>query len=138
MNYNLKNSIAYRISRAASKIHKTLNSKLNPYGIAIEQRATLEMIKFEEDVNQTMISNLLNKDKTTISRSLLSLEKKGLINKKETLDDKRSNTIELTKKGELVLEDTKDFISLYRESLKDKLTDEEIKMFFKIMDKLEL
>ena len=49
MKYSLKNSIAYRITRAANNIHKTINNKLSPFGIAIEQRATLEMIKFEEN-----------------------------------------------------------------------------------------
>ena len=138
MKYSLKNSIAYRITRAANNIHKTINNKLSPFGIAIEQRATLEMIKFEENVNQTTISNLLSKDKTTISRSLNSLEKKGLISKSETLDDKRNKKVALTQKGESILEETTPHISHFRESLASKLTDEEIKMFFKIMDKLGL
>ncbi len=138
MKYSLKNSIAYRITRAANNIHKTINKKLSPYGIAIEQRATLEMIKFEENVNQTTISNLLSKDKTTISRSLNSLEKKGLITKTETVDDKRNKKVALSQKGESILEETIPHVSHFRESLSSKLTDEEIKMFFKIMDKLGL
>lgn len=138
MKYTLKNSIAYRITKAANNIHKNINKNLNPYGIAIEQRATLEMIKFEENVNQTTISNLLSKDKTTISRSLNSLEKKGLITKIEIEKDKRSNKVELTQQGDLILEETAPYITSFRESLSNKLTDDEIKMFFKIMDKLEL
>ena len=138
MNYALKNSIAYRFIRAANSVNKTLNKKLNPYNIAIEQRATLEIIKFESNVNQTTISNLLGKDKTTISRSLNSLEKKGLIKKSETLGDKRSNNIQLTSSGERILEDTLDEVTSYRESLNDKLSKEELEAFFKIIDKLEL
>ena len=138
MNYALKNSIAYRFIRGANSVNKTLNKKLNPYNIAIEQRATLEIIKFESNVNQTTISNLLGKDKTTISRSLNSLEKKGLIKKSETLGDKRSNNIQLTSSGERILEDTLDEVTSYRESLNDKLSKEELEAFFKIIDKLEL
>lgn len=138
MSYALKNSIAYRFIRAANSVNKTLNKKLSPYEIAIEQRATLEIIKFEDDVNQTKIANLLGKDKTTISRSLISLEKKGLIKKSETLEDKRSNRVELTKAGEKILEDTIEEVTSYRESLNEKLTKEESEMFFKIIDKLNL
>lgn len=138
MKYALKDSIPYRITRAANKVNKTINKKLSPYNIAIEQRATLEMIKFEEDLNQMKIANLLNKDKTTISRSLNSLEKKGFITKTEIIDDKRNNKVELTQKGESTLEDTLEYVSAYREFLSSKLCDEEIKIFFKIMDKLEL
>lgn len=138
MKYALKDSIPYRITRAANKVNKTINKKLSHYNIAIEQRATLEMIKFEEDLNQMKIANLLNKDKTTISRSLNSLEKKGFITKTEIIDDKRNNKVELTQKGESTLEDTLEYVSAYREFLSSKLSDEEIKIFFKIMDKLEL
>lgn len=138
MSYALKNSIAYRFIRGANSVNKTLNKNLSPYNIAIEQRATLEIIKFETNVNQTTIANLLGKDKTTISRSLNSLEKKGLIQKSESLGDKRSNNVELTPAGELILEDTIDEVTRYRESLNEKLTKEELESFFKIIDKLEL
>lgn len=138
MDYALKNSIAYRFIRGANSVNKTLNKKLSPFNIAIEQRATLEIIKFESDVNQTKIARLLGKDKTTISRSLDSLEKKGLIKKSETLEDKRSNKVELTKSGESILEDSIKEVASFRESLNEKLTKEELTMLFKIMDKLEL
>ncbi len=138
MNYALKNSIAYRLIRAANNVNKTLNNKLSPYDIAIEQRATLEIIKFEPHANQTTIANLLGKDKTTISRSLNSLEKKRLVKKSGISGDKRSNKVELTKEGESILEETISEITSYRESLNEKLTQEEIEMFFKIIDKLEL
>jgi len=138
MNSALKNSIAYRFIRGANSVNKTLNKKLSPYDIAIEQRATLEIIKFEPNVNQTTIANLLGKDKTTISRSLNSLEKKGFITKSEISGDKRCNKVELTKKGEAILEGTIDEVTSYRESLNSKLSEEEIETFFKIIDKLEL
>lgn len=138
MNFSLQNSIAYRFIRGANSVNKTLNKKLKPFDIAIEQRVTLEIIKFKSNVNQTTIASLLGKDKTTISRSLDSLEKKGLIKKTETLGDKRSNNIVLTKKGEVVLEKTISEVTSFRESLNEKLNKEEIEMFFKIIDKLEL
>lgn len=136
MGYALKNSIAYRFIRAANNVNNELNKKLSPYNIAIEQRATLEIIKFEKEVNQTKIANLLGKDKTTISRSLNSLEKKGLIQKSETSEDKRSKKVELTTQGEQILDDTIEEVATYRESLNEKLTEEEIASFFKILNKL--
>lgn len=139
MNYALKDSIAYRLIRSSNSVVNSLNKRLFPYNITIEQRATLEIIKFEPDVNQTKIAKLLGKDKTTISRSLNSLEKKELvikINDKE--NDKRSNKIKLTKKGEDVLEKTLNDVTSFRENLNTKLSEEEHKIFFKILDKLDL
>jgi len=138
MAYALKHSIAYRLIKGANNVNIKLNKKLNPYNIAIEQRATLEIIKFESNVNQTTIANLLGKDKTTISRSLNSLEKKGFIKKSETVGDKRSNNIELTHEGEIILDTTLSEVTSFRELLSNRLTKEEHDLFFKIMDKLEL
>ncbi|NVJ52207.1 MAG: MarR family transcriptional regulator [Campylobacteraceae bacterium] len=139
MNYALKDSIAYRLIRSSNSVVNSLNKILSTYGIAIEQRATLEIIKYEPNVNQTKIAQLLGKDKTTISRSLNSLEKKELITREsDTQNDKRSNKIKLTKKGEKILDETRPFVTNFREGLNSKITEEEHKLFFEILDKLEL
>lgn len=139
MKYALKDSIAYRLIRSSNSVVQNLNKKLQPFDIAIEQRATLEIIKFEPDVNQTKIAELLGKDKATISRSLNSLEKKELIIRvNDTNNDKRSNKIFLTKKGEEILEQTFPEVTTFRESLNSKITKQELENFFKILDKLEL
>lgn len=139
MKYALKDSIAYRLIRSSNSVVQSLNKKLQPFDIAIEQRATLEIIKFEPDVNQTKIAELLGKDKGTISRSLNSLEKKELIIRvNDTDNDKRSNKIFLTKKGEEILEQTFPEVTTFRESLNSKISNQELENFFKILDKLEL
>ncbi len=139
MRYALKDSIAYRFMKGANSISQNINKKLHPDDIAIEQRATLEIIKFESNVNQTTIAKFLGKDKTTISRSLNSLEKKGFIVRESDIEnDKRSNKIVLTSKGESILEDTFEKVTTFRESLSSKLTNEERDFLFKIFDKLEL
>ena len=139
MNYALKDSIAYRLIRSSNSVVNSLNKILSAYDIAIEQRATLEIIKYEPNVNQTKIAQLLGKDKTTISRSLNSLEKKELITREsDTQNDKRSNKIKLTKKGERILEETLPYVNDFRERLNSKISEKEHKLFFEILDKLEL
>lgn len=139
MKYALKDSIAYRFIRGANSINQSLNKSLHSYGVAIEQRATLEIIKYEADVNQTMIAKLLGKDKTTISRSLNSLEKKGFIKRESDIEnDKRSNKIVLTSKGEDILEESFGEVTAFRENLNDKLSKKEHDILFDILDKLEL
>lgn len=139
MNYALKDSIAYQLIKSSNSVIQSLNKKLSTYDIAIEQRATLEIIKFEPNVNQITIAKLLGKDKATISRSLSSLEKKGLIQKEENAQhDKRSNRFKLTQKGEEILENTLPEVTAYRESLNAQLTQEEHDMFFHILHKLKM
>ena len=107
---------------------------LQKYDIAPEQRATLEIIKYEKDVNQTKIANILAKDKTTISRTLATLEKKGFILKKQI--DKRTNLIELTNKGEKILEESAFTIKTFRESLSSKLDENEINKIVELLEKV--
>lgn len=139
MNYALKDSIAYQLIKSSNKVIQSLNKKLSVYEIAIEQRATLEIIKFEPNVNQMTIAKLLGKDKATISRSLSSLEKKGLIQKEDNAQhDKRSNRFKLTERGEAILEETLPEVTTYRESLNAQLTQKEHDMFFHILQKLKM
>lgn len=130
----LKDSIGFKISQTANILNNNFNQKLQEYDIAIEQRATLEIIKYEKNVNQTMIAQILAKDKTTISRTLKALEKKGYIVKNQF--DKRTNHIELTALGEEVLKKSSQTVQDFRGKFIKNLSSEEIKQLRNILDKV--
>ena len=134
MAYELEKSIGFKINQTANKINNKFNIVLQKYDIAPEQRATLEIIKYEKDVNQTKIANILAKDKTTISRTLATLEKKGFILKKQI--DKRTNLIELTNKAEKILEESALTIKTFRENLSSKLDENEINKIDELLEKV--
>lgn len=134
MQTELKKSIGFRISQAANLLNSSFNHELQPFDIAIEQRATLEIIKYEENVTQTKIAHILAKDKTTISRTLKALETKGYISKKHL--DKRTNLINLTPKGEEVLESSSKTVKDFRAKLIASMSQDEIDQFFNSLDKV--
>ena len=134
MAYELEKSIGFKINQTANKLNNKFNLSLQTYDIAPEQRATLEIIKYEKDVNQTKIANILAKDKTTISRTLATLEKKGFILKKQI--DKRTNLIELTNKGEKIIEESALTIKTFRENLSSKLDENEINKIVELLEKV--
>jgi DNA-binding MarR family transcriptional regulator len=136
VDYALKNSLGYRINKVANSINTHLNKCLEPHDIGIEQRALLEIIKFEPNVNQTMIAKLLGKDKTTISRALNALEKKELIVKSKTPNDKRTYAIELTNKAEEILQKSVEQIAHFRESLQAQLCKQEQEALFNTLEKI--
>ncbi|MAD41774.1 MAG: hypothetical protein CL623_05215 [Arcobacter sp.] len=136
MAYELKNSIGFKINQTANKINNKFNNILNEYKIAPEQRATLEIIKFEKDVNQTKIANILAKDKTTISRTLSALEKKGFIQKEAI--DKRTNLIKLTTMGEKILEKSQKSVQEFRKDLFSNLEKEEALKLIELLEKINL
>ena len=136
MAYALEKSIGFKINQTANKINNKFNNILNEYKIAPEQRATLEIIKFEKDVNQTKIANILAKDKTTISRTLSALEKKGFIQKEAI--DKRTNLIKLTTMGEKILEKSQKSVQEFRKDLFSNLEKEEALKLIELLEKINL
>lgn len=109
---------------------------LQPFNIAPEQRAALEIIKYESDVNQTKIATILGKDKTTISRTLNTLETKGFIKKSQK--DKRTNLIEITPEGEDILDKCSVYVKGFRRNLGAKLNDEEINTLINLLEKVAI
>ena len=136
MKNKLKESIGFKINITANIINSSFNQILNKHEIAIEQRASLEILKYEENVSQTKIAKILGKDKTTISRTLKTLEKKGYILKEEI--DKRTNLIKLTSLGENVLEKSSQDVKDFRAKMLSKLTSQEIEQLFNTLDKVIL
>ncbi|MBU3015272.1 MarR family transcriptional regulator [Poseidonibacter lekithochrous] len=136
MEYQLKNSIGFKINQTANKVNNKFNNILQDYKIAPEQRATLEIIKFEKDVNQTKIANILAKDKTTISRTLATLEKKGFIQKEPI--DRRTNLIKLTILGEEILNKSQESVQKFREDLFLNLEKEEVNKLIELLEKVNL
>ena len=136
MSYELEKSLGFKINQTANKLNNKYNQLLQSFDIAPEQRATLEIIKYEVDVNQTKIANILGKDKTTISRTLNTLENKNLITKSQI--DKRTNLIQLTQKGEDILNDSFSSVRDFRKKLTSNLSEEEINQLVSLLEKVAL
>ena len=134
MAYDLEKSLGFKINQTANKINNKYTKILHTFDIAPEQRAALEIIKYEVDVNQTKIANILGKDKTTISRTLATLEKKGFILKKQI--DKRTNLIELTKQGDEILEKSATQVKEFRDSLFSNLENSEVNKLINLLEKI--
>ena len=136
MSYELEKSLGFKINQTANKLNNKYTQLLQSFDIAPEQRATLEIIKYEADVNQTKIANILGKDKTTISRTLNTLENKNLITKSQI--DKRTNLIQLTQKGEDILNDSFSSVRDFRKKLTSNLSEEEINQLVSLLEKVAL
>ena len=136
MSYDLESSIGFKINQTANKLNNKFNLLLQTYDIAPEQRATLEIIKYEKDVNQTKIAQILGKDKTTISRTLATLEKKGFISKIQI--DKRTNQIELTPSSQKVLEESSQEVKDFRQNLISNLSENEVQELIRLLEKVAL
>ena len=134
MKTELKKSIGFKINQTANLLNSSFNQKLQTYEIAIEQRAILEIIKFEKDINQTKIAEILGKDKTTISRTIKTLENKNYLIKEKI--DNRTNIIKLSKLGDEVIKKSNEEVKLFREKIASKFTQDEITQLFEYLNRV--
>lgn len=73
--------------------------------ITAEQWAILATLWEEEGIHQSAIAKKIGKDRHTITRMLNLLEKKGLVRRVPTAEDKRRLNVHLTDKGRDIKED---------------------------------
>lgn len=69
------------------------------YDLTLEQWVLLVILKHRDGISQHEISNIIKKEKTTITRLIDGLEKRNLIMRVQDKNDRRNNLIYLNKEG---------------------------------------
>ncbi|WP_375725186.1 MarR family winged helix-turn-helix transcriptional regulator [Arcobacter sp. KX21116] len=133
-----KVSLPHKVTQTAYKINQFLSKDLSEFDIAPEQRVILEVIDKNTKISQNELSQYLKKDKTTVSRTLDVIEKKGYIVRKYTNEDKRIKFITLTSFGKDALDKTEKIVTSFREKTLNNFSKEEIDTFFDFLEKLTL
>ena len=108
------------------------------------ERTMIERWYNKEKLSKKEIAERLNKSERTIRREIKRglttnltsqlIEIKGFILKKQI--DKRTNLIELTNKGEKILEESALTIKTFRENLSSKLDENEINKIVELLEKV--
>ncbi|CAL2080012.1 MarR family transcriptional regulator [Tenacibaculum sp. 190524A02b] len=98
---NVYNSTPRLISVAERVFSSKLQKKLieNNIDITVEQWRILFYLWQKDGINQQELARRAKKEKSTITRKINAIEKKGLIVRKSLLEDKRNKLIFLTEKG---------------------------------------
>ena len=134
MQSTTKKSVGFLITTTANLLNNSINNELKPYKIAIEQRAILEIIESKKEIRQSDLTNLLGKDKTTISRALKTLENKNFIIK-ERIDNK-TYKLKLSKLGEEAVMETKVIVDNFREKILLEFTENELYNLYLSLEKI--
>jgi DNA-binding MarR family transcriptional regulator len=130
-----KKSIGFLITTTANLLNNTINNELRIHKIAIEQRAILEIIELKKEIKQSDLTNILGKDKTTISRTLKSLENKNFVIKEKI--NNKTFILRLSKLGEKVLIETKDIVDNFREKILLEFTQKELDDLYIYLEKIQ-
>ncbi|WP_242983127.1 MarR family winged helix-turn-helix transcriptional regulator [Clostridium drakei] len=95
---SLDKSIGMSINYVNKKIQRYLSINLEKY-ITTEQWAVLLKLVEKEGINQKLLSKEVEKDQATLTRILDILERKSLIIRKKSPEDRRAFLIYTTDNG---------------------------------------
>ena len=90
--------VDFNLRRAARKVSKAFDEALRPSGLKITQFSLLTSAYLQENQNVGRLASLMGMDRTTLSRNLKLLEKRGLV-KLEPGEDRREVRVSLTPEG---------------------------------------
>ncbi len=99
-----KNCACYNLRKAARSITRFYDAVLKPSGLKVTQLTMLTAVRINEEITIKRLAKIMSMDRTTLSRNVAILVKKGLIDMKPG-DDIRSRKLSLTEKGHTALKE---------------------------------
>ena len=134
---NVREIIGYQIHLTAQLARNRINRKLKPLGIATEQLTILAFLHKYPELSQNDLGKKVGKDKTTVTRMLEALVKKGLIRKVSDRNDRRAFLIYLTPRGEEILEAALPISKTVTEEYHRLLDDDERNHLLNALEKIQ-
>ena len=108
----------------------------NDINLTPEQYLVMDILWDEGVMSQQTIADIIQKDKNSVTKFIDSLEKKGIVQRIQSKDDKRKNYIVLTpfvlEKKEMLEERVKKLDAIVRKDIEE----DEFKTFVKVLNKM--
>ncbi|EPG68037.1 MarR family winged helix-turn-helix transcriptional regulator [Leptospira wolffii] len=103
--FRLDDQIGFNVYRVALLFRRELLRALKEYDLTPEQWQILATLWEQGSLNQTEIIALTLQDAPSASRTVARLQKKKLVTKTPSKEDKRATIVKLTKYGESLQEE---------------------------------
>ncbi len=113
------------------------NKYLKPYGISNEQGLLLKYVCEMPGVTQTQIAEDLNKDKTTITRMIDSLIKKGDLERRVSEEDRRAFHIYVTDETKKKVEEVSPLFEKNQKELEKIISKEDYETTLKVLNQIK-
>jgi DNA-binding MarR family transcriptional regulator len=128
--------IDFNLRHAWHKISRMYNQKAAAHGMTMSIGFIL-LIVDKEGTPSTQLGPRMGMEPTSLSRTLRTMETKGLIYRKIDEVDKRKVLIFLTKEGVEVRREVKKVVVDFNERLLKAVPKAKLKTFFEVMEKID-
>ncbi len=127
-------TIDYALRTTWQAVSRMYNEEATKYDASIAVGFALLSIDKENGTPSTAISNRMGMEPTSITRTLKSMEEKGLIYRQKNPEDGRGVLIYLTEFGKEKRELSKSTVLKFNEMIKKNVTEEQLKTFFEVTE----
>jgi MarR family transcriptional repressor of mepA len=140
MNYKkqIENHFIFKLSRVDKELRRRGNKLMHIEGfdIQFEQIPPLMMAYIEGEVSQQQIADELDRDKSSINRTITWLEKNGYVSVSQDSTDKRKNVIKTSRKGDAFASLLFKNMNMLNDEILSELTAEEMKVMDRVFNKV--
>ena len=123
----------YKLRQASRLISRTYDSFLAPCALSIGQFGLLATLSACKEIPLAKLAEMLQMDRTTLTRNLLPLEKLGYIKSKRS-EDRRLRALSLSASGKVALSEAKPRWREAQRSLEDQLGSTNVALLNRVLD----
>lgn len=130
-------TVDFHIKRTWQSISKMYNEVAAGYGATMATGYVLLNIDMENGTPSTSLGPKMGMEATSLSRTLKSMEDKGLIERKKNPDDGRGVLVFLTDFGVEKRKDAKEAVIGFNQAIFSEIPEDKLQCFFEVMNKIE-
>lgn len=132
----LKNPFGYIISNTGRKLSHQLTQLFQPYDVTSEQWSIMFCLTDEDGITHKELARKTEKDRANVTRLVDQLERKGLVQRVNNPEDRRSIQLYLTETGKEIVDKLIPIEQSFIENMLSGISEEEIAQFTAVMSKV--
>ncbi len=136
---DFERSLGPWIGRTSKMVDYYFQEGLENHGLDLtkEQMVVLKKVNDQDGLNQNELAFLTFRDKSSLARLLVKMERKGYIYRRQNSQDKRINEVFLTPEGEEIYKRCKVVIKEILETMEQNLSETEILDTIRILKQVQ-
>ena len=127
-------TIDYVLRATWQAVARMYNEEASKYGATMATGFALLSIDREKGISSTALGPKMGMEATSLTRTLKSMEEKGLITRKKNPDDGRGVIIQLTPFGQEKRELSKSNVIKFNETIKNNVSPEKLQHFMEVAE----
>lgn len=132
----LPNLVGYHLRMAQVAVFKDFDRELAGSDITPAIFGVLEILRHNDGLTQTRLATSIGLDRSSLVPLLDKLQKRNLVTREASLNDRRKNHLFLTPEGRALLAESEHRVQLHEQRILASLSKTEIKQLIKLLIKI--